>query len=100
MFFRTLARFDAADIIASAGVTVGLKRYMCLKNTFGWVCHVVVPQFLVGQMVLRCIHDGRTVVRTLRCVLVYGIGLGGSVGVSCGILAGTRDKVGSCRLYR
>ena len=34
IFFRTLARFDAAAIIASAGVTVGLERYLCLKNTF------------------------------------------------------------------
>ena len=34
MFFRTLARFDAAAIIASAGVTVGLERYLCLDNTF------------------------------------------------------------------
>ena len=25
---------DAAAIIASAGVTVGLERYYCLKNTF------------------------------------------------------------------
>ena len=29
-----LAGFNAADIIASSGVTVGLERYLCLKNTF------------------------------------------------------------------
>ena len=34
LFFRTLARFDAAAIIASAGIIVGLERYLCLKNTF------------------------------------------------------------------
>ena len=60
---------------------------------FGWVCHVSVPQFLVGEMVLSCIHDGRTVVRTLRCVVVHGIGLGGSVGVTCGLLAVNIDEV-------
>ena len=66
----------------------------------GWVCHVLVPQFLVGQMVLRCSNDGRTVVHTFRCGVVHEIGLGGSVGVPCGVLAGTRDEVGSCCLYR
>ena len=34
IFFRTLTRFYDAAIIASAGVTVGLERYLCLKNTF------------------------------------------------------------------
>ena len=34
IFFRTLAGFDAAAIIASAGVTLGLERYLCPKNTF------------------------------------------------------------------
>ena len=34
IFLRTLDRFNAAVFIASAGVTVGLKRYLCLKNTF------------------------------------------------------------------
>ena len=66
----------------------------------GWVYHVLVHQFLVGQMVLRCSHDGRTVVCTLICVVVHGIGLGGSVGVACGVLSGTRNEVGSCQLYR
>ena len=66
----------------------------------GWVYHVLVHQFLVGQMVMCCSHDGRTVVGMCRCVLVHGIGLGGSVGVPCSVLAGTRDEVRSCRLYR
>ena len=67
---------------------------------FSWVCHVLVPQLLVGKMLLSCSHDGRTVVRTLRCVLVHGIGLGGSVGVPCGVLVGIRYEVRSCQLYR
>ena len=72
-----------------------MKRFF-----FGWVCHVLVPLSLVGKMVLRCSHDGHTVVRTLICVVVHGIGLGGSSSVPCGVLVGTRDEVGSCRLYR
>ena len=67
---------------------------------FGWVCHVLVPQFLVGQMVLRCSHDGHIVLRMLRCVVVHGIGLKGSVGVPCGVLAGTRYEAVNCRLFR
>ena len=31
---RTLDRFNAAVFIASAGVTVGLERYLSLNNTF------------------------------------------------------------------
>ena len=61
---------------------------------------MLVPQFLVGQMVLRCSHDGRTVVCALRCMVVHGIGLGGSVGVPCGVLAGTRYEVEIFWLYR
>ena len=34
LFFSTLSMFDDAAIIASAGVTVGLERYLCLNNTF------------------------------------------------------------------
>ena len=30
---RTCARFAAAAMMASAGVTVGLMMYLCLKNT-------------------------------------------------------------------
>ena len=59
----------------------------------GWVCHVLVPQYLLGKMALRCSHDVHTVVRTLRCVLVHGIGLESSVGVICGVLSGNRYEV-------
>ena len=45
---------------------------------------MLVPQFLVGQMVLLCIHDGHTVVRMLICMLVHGIGLGGSLAFHVG----------------
>ena len=51
---------------------------------------MLVPQFLVGGVILCCSHDGRTVVRKFRCVVVHGIGLGVSVSVPCGVLAGTR----------
>ena len=42
ILFRTLARFDAAAIIASTGVIVGLERYLCLKNTFVLIIVAIV----------------------------------------------------------
>ena len=41
-FLRTLDRIDAAAIIASAGVTVGLERYLCLNNTFALILVALV----------------------------------------------------------
>ena len=61
---------------------------------------MLVPISLVGQMLMSCSNRGHTDVRTFRCVLVHGIGLGGSAGIPCGVLVGTVDEVGSCRLYR
>ena len=40
--FRTLSRFDDAAIIASAGVTVGLEKYLCLKNNFVLILVAIV----------------------------------------------------------
>ena len=40
--FRTLTRFNTSAIIESAGVTVGLDRYLCLKNTFLIIIVVLV----------------------------------------------------------
>ena len=38
MFIRTCARFAVAAMMASAGVTVGLVIYLCLKNTVAEMC--------------------------------------------------------------
>ena len=35
---RTCARFAGAAMMASAGVTVGLVMYLCLKNTVAEMC--------------------------------------------------------------
>ena len=87
MFFRTLAGFDAAAIIASAGVTLGLERYLCLKNTFVLII-VALVSFDHTVQHLHCSGDLLMTYPLLHCCVKVFLWLGFSC-VSASIPSGT-----------